>query len=381
MDMEDPIAPWDEGPMNDENIRTRCGYPAKDVLRSFKAFLEQPGTEAAGKCLHYSADLITSGCIDLWQKTLWEYAFDHIGIASPRIFHFLKERFDSIDAAWARLPSEDFYRMNEFQRKIGECVFVIRSCVRKPPLKIPKVPTETHNDAWVRSSTGAAPPSAAVARVFRSGSEPGILKKVGDEIAKACADGATEKALFWMKWLYDEEAMIRKETTGTFTPIDRGPSSLPEKSRRHVSFFIAAICAEIYKEMAARQAIRMNEEYSALLKLFANPNKLITQRRRMEIVVLLLQILCEVPRWKVPAAPSLVSDAVVLERALGHVAGFFKEVLRYDPPVGNIAKEAKKGTRIQRQGRPMNAKEAKLAKVESQMAAYDAVMEQLYGPM
>ena len=377
--MEDPMAPWDE--QVDDNIRTRCGYPAKDVLRSFKAFLEQPGAEAAGKCLHYTADLISSGCLELWQKCLWDYAFDHIGIASPRIFHFLKERFDAIESAWALLPSEDFCRMIEFQRKFGECVLVIRSCIRKPPLKIPKVPAETHSDEWVRSSTGGAPPSSAVAKVFRSGSEPGVLKKVGDEIAKACSEGATEKALFWMKWLYDEEAMIRRESMGTFTPVERGPSSLNEKARRHVGFFIAALCAEIYKEMAAGQKVRMNEEYSALLKLFANPNKLLSQKRRMEILVLLIQILCEVPKWKIPAAPSLVSDPVVLERALGHVNGFFREVLKYDPPVGNIAKEAKKGNKATVVHRKMNAKQEKLAKVENQMAAYDAVLQQIYGPM
>lgn len=373
------MAPWDE--QIDDSIRTRCGYPAKDVLRSFKAFLEQPGPEAAGKCLHYTADLITSGCLELWQKCLWDYVFDHVGIASPRIFIFLKERFETIDSAWARLPSEDFFRLQEFQRKFGECVLVVRSCVRKPPLKIPKVPLDTHNDEWVRASTGGATSSAIVNKIFRSGTEPGVLKKVGDEIVRACSDGATEKALFWMKWLYDEEAMVRKETSSTFTTVERGPSSLNEKARRHIGFYVASICAEIYKEMAAKQSVRMNEEYSALLKLFANPNKLLSQKRRMEILVIMIQILCEVPRWKVPAAPSLVSDPVVLERALGHVGGFFREVLKYDPPVGNITKEAKKGTRAQPTSGRINAKQAKLAKVETQMAAYDAVLEQLYGPM
>jgi len=83
--MEDPQAP-DEFVI--ENIRTRCGYPLKDVLHEFKFNLEQTGSSHAAKCLHYTADLLCSGCLSPWKKFLWDFVFDHVGIGSPRVFLF-----------------------------------------------------------------------------------------------------------------------------------------------------------------------------------------------------------------------------------------------------------------------------------------------------
>ena len=197
----------------EEPLRSRSGYLVVDAVKNFKAALEQSGAQAAGKSLHLTADLICSGCFFLWQKLLWEYAFDHIGIASPRIFHFLKQRFFQLDGAYNKLPAEQFYRIVEYQKSIAECLLLSRACPRRPPVKMPKVPAEAHTNVWVRENlTGpsAASPSMVVGRVFRHGSDLPILRRVGNEIAKAVGEGATERALFWMKWLFEVEQYLKK---------------------------------------------------------------------------------------------------------------------------------------------------------------------------
>ena len=186
----DPQEPQEQ----DMTLRTRSGYPVPDVVRGFRVALEQSGATSAGKSLHYTADLICSGCFELWQKILWEYCLDHVGIGSPRIFWFLKQRFTDLETAWAKLPAEVFYKTVEYQKAMAEVLLVIRSQPRRPGLKMPKVPPETHNEEWVRGATREAPASAAVGRVFRGNQDLQVLRRVGDEFAKACADGATEKA-------------------------------------------------------------------------------------------------------------------------------------------------------------------------------------------
>jgi hypothetical protein len=78
----------------DSEYKTRKGYYLKDLARSFVQALGETGSAAAsGRLLHYTADFICSGGFPLWQRLCWDYAFDHIGIASPRIFYYLNRRF------------------------------------------------------------------------------------------------------------------------------------------------------------------------------------------------------------------------------------------------------------------------------------------------
>lgn len=119
---------------------------------------------------------------------------------------------------------------------MAEVLLVVRSCPRRPALKMPRVPAEAHSDDWVRASLGGAPASAAVGRVFKSSNDLMILRRVGDEFAKACSDGATEKAFFWMKWLFEEDAKLRKDKEGSLSTMDRGPATWPNKHRSHVGF-------------------------------------------------------------------------------------------------------------------------------------------------
>lgn len=377
--MDDPTAPgYENDTLNpqDLTLRTRSGYAVADAVRSFKVALEQSGAAAAGKSLHYTADLICSGCFELWQKILYDYALDHVGIASPRIFWFIKRRFTDLEAAWGKISPEQFYRTVEYQKAIGETLLILRSCPRRPMLKMPRVMPETHNEEWVRGAVSQAPSSAAVGRVFRGTHDLQVLRRVGDEFAKSCGEGATEKAMWWMKWLYEEDTRLKKDGGGSLTTMDRGPSTWPSKARSHVGFYLAQLLAEIYKDLAPKTGLRMNEEFSAILNLYAHPDKKISQKRRVDLLCLAIQIVCEVPRWKVPAAPALVSDPVALGRAVAHAESFFREVLAYDAPVGNIAKEAKKGApKAIPANKPLTATQAKQQSVQDQLAAYSAMAD------
>lgn len=369
---QDPTSPEE-----DTTLRTRSGYLVIDAVRSFKVALEQSGATAAGKSLHYTADLICSGCFELWQKLLYEYALDHVGIASPRIFWFLRRRFTDLDTAWAKLPAEQFYKTLEYQKAIGETLLVLRSCPRRPALKMPKVAPECHNEEWVRGATASAPASAAVGRVYRPSHDLPILRRVGDEFAKACADGATEKAFFWMKWLMEEDAKMKKDNGGSLTTMDRGPVQWNSKQRNHVGFYLSSLLLEIYKDLAARSGLRMHEEIQAILQLFQYPDKKLTGKRRIDLLCLAIQICCEVPRWKVPAAPALVKDPVALERAVSHAESFFREVLAFEAPTGDIQKEAKKGAtgRVQKGPKQLSKKQLKQMSLEEHLAFNDAAIE------
>jgi hypothetical protein len=374
MDPQDP----QELVQEDPTLRTRSGYPVADAVRSFKVSLEQSGAVATGKSLHHTADLITSGCFQLWQKILWEYSLDHIGIASPRIFWFLQRRFNDLEAAWAKIPPEQFYRALDYQKTFAEIILVIRSQPRRPALKMPRIPPESHNEQWVKQATSQAPSSTAVGRVFRGSNDLQILRRVGDEFVRSCVEGATEKAFWWLKWCYEEESRIRRDTGGSLSNLDRGPAQWTGKQRSHVGFYLAALLSEIYKELAQKYGLRMNEEFQSILQLFSYPNKKLSAKRRIDLLCLAIQIVCEVPRWKVPAAPALVKDPVALERAMTHAESFFREVLAYDAPIGDVEREAKKGSSKSISGpvtKPVSQKQRKQMSLEEHLNARDAMID------
>ena len=61
-------------------LTSRSGYEVRDIVRSFLQALNEAGAIASGKLLHYTADMICSGGLLLFEKLCFEYAFDHIGI-------------------------------------------------------------------------------------------------------------------------------------------------------------------------------------------------------------------------------------------------------------------------------------------------------------
>ena len=70
--------------------------------------------------------------------------------------------------------------------------------------------------------------------------------------------------------------------------------------------------------------VRMHEEFQALLDIYRSD---ITQRKKLDTIAIMIQLLTDVPKWKVPAAPSLVPDQIKLQRTMSQVEEFFKEVL------------------------------------------------------
>jgi hypothetical protein len=89
---------------------------------------------------------------------------------------------------------------------------------------------------------------------------------------------------------------------------------------------------------------------------------------------LAIQIVCEVPRWKIPAAPALVKDPLALERAVSHSESFFREVLAYDPPVGDLMKEAKKSGKVLAV-KGKTSKQLHQMNVQEHLDAYDAAID------
>jgi hypothetical protein len=71
---------------------------------------------------------------------------------------------------------------------------------------------------------------------------------------------------------------------------------------------------------------------------------------------------------------------VALERAISHAESFFREVLAYDPPVGDIVKEAKKGatkpTAVKKQ---LNGQQLKQLSTDEHLAAYNAAVDGFLG--
>jgi hypothetical protein len=317
----------------DTTPRTRCGYKPNDVVASLQKTLQEAGTFSTGRTLHFAADLVCSGGSTVFFRLLWEYALTHIGIASPRVFVYLRQRIADIEGILKRLPDDVAVTQEEFQRRVGEMVLVLREAPRRTAVPWPKVGSETHDGSWMRATLVEAVTEAAACRiVWRPEGDMSILRTAGNHLCRAIGEGSTEKALFWVKWLLEEEVMTRKETKGgSLSTIDRGPAGLSSRARRDVSFFIIQLFGEIYKELAAKGAVRMNEEFNALVNLWCYPPKGLGATAKKQVLALLTQILCEVPRWKVPAAPPLIADPIYISNAAKQVPKFFGEVLAYQP--------------------------------------------------
>jgi hypothetical protein len=139
-----------------------------------------------------------------------------------------------------------------------------------------------------------------------------------------------------------------------------------------VSYFILQLFGEMYREFAAKQMIRMNEETTTLVGLWTMPPKGLGATARRQILTILTQILTEVPKWKVPAAPALIKDPLQLSNMVKTVPKFFQEVLAYDPPkkTAEIQKALKSKAAPKPKAKPVAAKSPM-----TQMEAYEKAME------
>jgi hypothetical protein len=348
--------------------RTRAGYDLKEAVRAIDLHMGQTGTDATGKLLHHTADLIASGGKDLWGRLCYEHAIDHIGLASPRIFHYLRNRFAELDKDAALQTTEAFYGSLLVQKRAGEVALVMQLCPRRPKLKIPIIDTKTHrNETWLRSVL-KSPDAAAVRRIYQPSVDARQMYSAGNEIVGAINGGELERALFWIKWLFEEDSLVRKEFKGPgLSTLDRGPPG--GKGKNNVGFFLAACIGETYRELAGKGLIAMHEEFQTLLDLYRTADTRLTARRRTEILFLMMQILTEVPRWKLPRAPPLVKDPAALLRIVEHVPLFFKEVMVYPALTKILPKTVSKA-------KAKKPKGADGSVATDKEAAYEAAMSQ-----
>jgi hypothetical protein len=316
----------------DQEIKSRRGYFLKDLAKAFLQCLGETGPIASGKLIHYTADMTTSGGLQLWEKLCLDYAYDHVGVASPRIFHYLFRKFREINELSAKMPFEGFCRSKEIQEKLAEVVLILQDCPKKTKPKIPSVPPDTHeNENWLRSVLRTTD-KLAVRKVYQRNVDLEQMLHAGNEMVYAIQEGATERALFWVKWLMEEDAIIRKKFGTGLTTIERGPAYLKPPQKTSVGFYLIAILAEVYKEFAEKGMVRMHEEFQALLDIYRSIDLKITQRKKIDTIAIMIQILTDVPKWKVPAAPSLVPDVTKLQRATSQAETFFREVLMLPIP-------------------------------------------------
>ena len=380
------------GAKEDLRPRTRCGYLVSEAYSCYESALGETGAVASGKALHFAADLVCSGGIDIWIRGAYSYAIQHISLANPRIFVYLKQRFTELDKKIQQLPQEAFYSNPDVQASIGETVLILQLCPKRSKIVWPKVEPHTKSPGWLRN-VASAPETRATRLVWSSDGDTTPLYLVGNELCKAITEAASERVLFWIRWTMEEDARIRKETKGHgFSTRERGPAATPimngkslpinAKQRSDAGHFIAALLGEIYKELAAKSLVRMHEEFGELMRLWRGGEGRMPARCKRDCLALMALIVSEVPRWKVPAAPVLVEDPVRLSRAVGQSSSFFREVLVFTPLAPSKLLKPNMTRAPKAQNVKPTAKNAKALEkankelsMEEHFDAYDAVME------
>jgi len=308
-------------------VRTRFGYEARDCVKSLQDVLSQTGPAATGKALHFSADIICSGGFEIWIRMIWSYVFQHVHLTSLRIFVYLQERTKELEDRLNCLDMEELYRNPAFQQRIAEVVLIVQTLPKQSKITWPKVPDDTHNPEWIKTIP-VPRESEAVRKVWQAQHDQPIMNFVGNQILAACEEVNIEKALFWLKWLLDEDKRIRVDNNGySMTTNRRSGGSTVKLDKHEVGYYIAAILVEGYKDLARRGIIRMHEEFQALLDLWKGKQKRLSSRQRHECLAIMILVISEVPRWKVPAAQPLVKDPTVMSRAVKESVRFFQEIL------------------------------------------------------
>jgi len=317
------------------SVRTRFGYDARDCVRTLQEVLSQSGPSATGKALHYSADLICSGGFEIWIRLIWSFVFQHVHLTSLRIFVFLQEKTRLLEQRVASVDMEELYRDPEFQKKASEVILVVQTLPRQGKITWPKVPDDTHESEWI-SSVPTPKESEAVRKVWSSQHDQPIMRFVGNQILQACEEVNIEKALFWLKWLLDEDKKIRSQGAGyTLTTSRRNGTGSIKADKFEVGYYIVAVLAEAYKDLARRGLVRMHEEFQSLIDLYKGKMARVTSRQKQECLALMVLIIAEVPRWKIPAVQPLIKDAVIMSRAVEQSVRFFQEVVQ-KPPVPSV---------------------------------------------
>jgi hypothetical protein len=317
------------------SVKTRFGYDARDCVRTLQEVLSQAGPSATGKALHYSADLLCSGGFEIWIRLIWSFVFQHVHLSSLRIFVYLQERTKVLEGRLGELDMEALYRDPEFQKKASEVILVVQTLPRKGKITWPKVPEDTHDPIWIQSNS-AVKESDAVRKVWIPQHDQPILRLVGNHVLQACEEVNIEKALFWIKWLFDEDRKVRAQGAGyTLTTARRTGNGSMKADKGETGYYIAAVLAEAYKDLARRGLVRMHEEFQSLIDLWRGKQARLSLKQKQECLALMVLVISEVPRWKVPAAEPLIKDAIIMSRAVEQSVRFFQEIIA-KPPVASV---------------------------------------------
>jgi hypothetical protein len=359
----------------DKRPKTRSGYLVPEAYSCYEKALGEVGTSASGRALHFAADIVCSGGIDIWIRGAYSYAVQRIGLANPRIFVYLKQRISELDKRAATLPQEQFYSHPEVQNNIAECVLVLQLCPKRAKLVWPKIDVNTKRPGWLRGVAGA-PETRITRTIWTSDADTPPLYLVSNELCKAIQEGSQERALFWIRWVMEEDARIRKETKGHgLSTKERGGATSSGKAKSDAGHFVASVLYELYKELSTKNLIRMNEEFSELYRLWRGSEVRMATNLRRDCLGLMAIICCEVPRWKVPAAPSLVADPIRLSRAVAQCGSFFNEVLANPMAAEKQIKASMTKAAKQRTTAALSEKEVKELSMEEKFSEYDAAME------
>lgn len=341
----------DAGVVAEPEYVSRKGYSLKDLVCSFLNNMNEHNTSGAGKLMHYTADMLCSGGILLWQRLCWDFAFENIGIANPMIFPFLQNSFRKLNTYYSKYPLDTFCRIQEIQKQNMETVLILQMCQRKPKIKMPSIPLNTHdNPSWLQSNTHMSVvqvPHRAVRKIWHSSYDTQQALYGGNELAYACLEGSVERALFWMKWMTEEDTIHRKKYGTGLTTMERGPESMARKQRGSIGLYICFILSELYKDFVERALIRMNEEFHSLFNIYSGTDSCITARRKTTCLVIMIQILTEVPKWKEASSPPLIKDKLEISMLTAQSEIFFREILSLPIPrkalpasAGNISRKA-----------------------------------------
>jgi len=295
------------------------------------------------------------------------YAVKRIAIGNPRIFVYIRDMVKRLDQKLAVLPQEGFFANAEVQTIVGETVFLLQLCPKKPNMPWPKIDESTKKPGWLRG-IASSPETKATRTIWSSDGDSAPLYLLSNEFCKAIQDGSTNKALFWLRWAYEEDARIRKETKGPGLTKKERLLVGSVAQRTDVGLYFLALLIEIYKELAEKQLVRMHEEISELANLWKNDKRASSHKK--DILVLITTICCEVPRWKVPAAPPLTQDPTRLSRAVTQVPGFFQEVMAFKAlPLASQIKPSMIHAQKTKKEKP------KQSDMENHLDAYNLAME------
>ena len=318
-------------------VRTRFGYDARDCVKSLQEVLCQTGPSATGKALHYSADILCSGGFEIWIRLIWSFVLQHMHLSSLRILVYLQERTKNLEGLLNTLDIEELYKNPEFQQRASEIILIVQTLPRQNKVVWPKVSDDTHEPNWIQS-VPAAKDSEAVRKVWEPQNDQPILKFVGNHILEACEEVNIEKGLFWLKWIIDEDKLARTKNKFSMTTARRSGGGM-KIDKSEVGYFIATVLAEAYKDLARRGLIRMHEEFQGLLDLWRGRQPRLSMRQRQQCLALMILVILEVPRWKVPATQPLVKDPALMGRAVQQSVKFFQEVLMKRPVPTIIPKD------------------------------------------